>query len=411
MSSSSSNNRTGRRAVKRQAVRLPFHPQKRARRAPPPLELTTSLPDVLELAASPLDNGAVEAGLTPPPTASPGTTGVTFTWPEEAKPAELAKPPVRALTPTIITIDDDTEEEAEQPEEPLVVRFDPVIRQIVPMTPRHTPPPARATRAAPPPPPARAARATPPPPQPAPPTPVQTPPPPPPPSKRFVETVGIAWPHEVSQEARRMNPAKRRTHLVWCEGRRYKSPFSNPCGNKDQVYNPYSNKDFPSYPSSNKDQVLNPCGIRTTIFVVTRIKSTVLVVTRTFSAVLVVTRNPSNSRSSQDQALSPCGSKDTPSNSCSSQDHVINLSSPGGKRPCGRRINLGNPRGRRICSRCLGCSHPTHTHRHTSMTGGRAQQAPGGPVPGADAAATTPVKDPYRIPTNPGGRQHETTQP
>ncbi|KAM8702104.1 hypothetical protein ACLKA7_004965 [Drosophila subpalustris] len=139
MSSSSSNNRTGRRAVKRQPVRLPFHPPKRARRAPPPLELTTSLPDVLELAASPLDTGAVEAGLTPPPTASPGTTGVAFTWPEEAKPTELAKPPVRALTPTIITIDDDTEEEAKQPEEPLVVRFDPVIRQIVPMTPRHTP--------------------------------------------------------------------------------------------------------------------------------------------------------------------------------------------------------------------------------------------------------------------------------
>ncbi|KAL7724316.1 hypothetical protein ACLKA6_017497 [Drosophila palustris] len=356
MSSSSSNNRTGRRAVKRQAVR-----QKRARRAPPPLELTTSLPDVLELAASPLDNGAVEAGLTPPPTASAGTTGVTFTWPEEAKPAELAKPPVRALTPTIITIDDDTEEEAEQPEEPLVVRFDPVIRQIVPMTPRHTPPPARATRAAPPPPPARAARATPPPPPPAPPTPVQTPPPPPPPSKRFVETVGIAWPHEVSQEARRMNPAKRRTHLVWCEGRRYKvktgqgrvkSPFSNPCGNKYQVYNPYSNKDFPSYPSSNKDQVLN-CVARITssIFVATRIQYTSL-----------------------------CGSKDLESSPCGNKEPGINR-----------------------------CGNKDSTHQVLRTTGGRAQQAPGGPVPGADAAATTPVKYPYRIPTNPGGRQHETT--
>ncbi|KAM8707559.1 hypothetical protein ACLKA7_014656 [Drosophila subpalustris] len=86
------------------------------------------------------------------------------------------------------------------------------------MTPRHTPSPAREARATPPPPPARSARATPP----APPTPVQTPPPPPPPSKRFVETVGIAWPHEVSQEAGRMISAKHRTHLVWCEGRRYK---------------------------------------------------------------------------------------------------------------------------------------------------------------------------------------------
>ncbi|KAM8702549.1 hypothetical protein ACLKA7_005665 [Drosophila subpalustris] len=308
MNSSSSNNHTGRRAVKRQAVRLPFHPQKRTRRAPPPLELTTSLPDVLELAASPLDNGAVEAGLTPPPTASPGTTGVAFTWPEEAKPA------VRALTPTIITIDDDTEEETEQPEEPLVVLFDPIIRQIVPMTPRHTPPPARAARAAPPPPPARAARAappppparaaraTPPPPPPAPPTPVQAPPPP---SKRFVEMVGIAWPHEVSQEARRMNPAKRRTHLVWCEGRRYKSPSSYPSSNQDQVYNPCGNKDFPSYPSSNKDQVLNPCGNKDT---------------------------PSYPSSNKDQVLNPCGNKDTHNDLRSNQDQVNS--------PCGNKDTL-----------------------------------------------------------------------
>ncbi|KAL7724323.1 hypothetical protein ACLKA6_017504 [Drosophila palustris] len=303
MSSSSSNNRTGRRAVKRQAVRLPFHPQKRARRAPPPLELTTSLPDVLELAASPLDNGAVEAGLTPPPTASPGTTGVTFTWPEEAKPAELAKPPVRALTPTIITIDDDTEEEAEQPDEPLV---------------------------------------------------------------RLVETVGIAWPHEVSQEARRMNPAKRRTHLVWCEGRRYKVKTGQ--GRvKDQVYNPYSNKDFPSYPSSNKDQVLNPCGNKDTLSYPSSIK---------------------------DQVLNPCGNRDTHNDLRSNQDQVNS--------PCGNKDILSSPCGNK---------ESQQFSRHTSTTGGRAQQAPGGPVPGADAAATTPVKDPYRIPTNPGGRQHETTQP
>ncbi|KAM8702095.1 hypothetical protein ACLKA7_004956 [Drosophila subpalustris] len=331
MNSSSSNNHTGRRAVKRQAVRLPFHPQKRTRRAPPPLELTTSLPDVLELAASPLDNGAVEAGLTPPPTASPGTTGVAFTWPEEAKPAELAKPPVRALTPTIITIDDDTEEETEQPEEPLVVRFDPIIRQIVPMTPRHTPPPARAARAAPPPPPARAARATPPPPPPAPPTPVQAPPPPPPPSKRFVEMVGIAWPHEVSQEARRMNPAKRRTHLV-----------CYPSSNQDQVYNPYSNKDFPSYPSSNKDQVLNPCGNKDThndlrsnqdqvnspcgnkdtlSQSLCQDQASVLVVARITSSIFVVTRIQYTSLcGNKDLASSPCGNKEPGTNPCGNKD-------------------------------------------------------------------------------------------
>ncbi|KAL7726256.1 hypothetical protein ACLKA6_001660 [Drosophila palustris] len=114
MSHRSSSSRIHDRAAKRQPTRLPFHPQKRSRRAPAPLELTTSLPDVLALAASPLPNGA----LLPRPTPTP--------------------PP-----PT-------------------------------------SPPP--------------------------------TPPPPPPPSKRFVEMVGLAWPHEVVQEARRKNPSRRRTH-------------------------------------------------------------------------------------------------------------------------------------------------------------------------------------------------------
>ncbi|KAL7725504.1 hypothetical protein ACLKA6_001193 [Drosophila palustris] len=67
-------------------------------------------------------NVAVEAGLTPPPTAAVDKADVAFTWPEEAKPVVVAKPPVRPLTPTIIVIDDDDEEEPRQPEEPLAVR-------------------------------------------------------------------------------------------------------------------------------------------------------------------------------------------------------------------------------------------------------------------------------------------------
>ncbi|KAM8702631.1 hypothetical protein ACLKA7_000761 [Drosophila subpalustris] len=137
------------------------------------------------------------------------------------------------------------------------------------------------------------------------------------------------------------------------------------------------------YPSSNQDQVLNPCGNKDT---------------------------HNDLRSNQDQVNSPCGNENILSSPCGNKEsQQFSRESKGKTSFAGRRIHLGNPRGRRICSTCLGCSHHTHTHTHTSTTGRRAQQAPGGPVPGADAAATTPVKDPYRIPTNPEGRQHETT--
>ncbi|KAL7724517.1 hypothetical protein ACLKA6_001893 [Drosophila palustris] len=69
-----------------------------------------------------------------------------------------------------------------------------------------------------------AAYAPPPPPPPSPASPPPPPPPPPPPAppSRWQEMVGIAWPAEVAQEARRLiKGARRRTHLVWCEGRRY----------------------------------------------------------------------------------------------------------------------------------------------------------------------------------------------
>ncbi|KAL7726347.1 hypothetical protein ACLKA6_001564 [Drosophila palustris] len=78
--------------------------------------------------------------------------------------------------------------------------------------------------------------------------------------------------------------------------------FSNPCGNKDQVYNPYSNKDFPSYPSSNKDQVHNPYS------------------NKDF---------PSYPSSNKDQVLNPCGNKDTHNDLRSNQDQVNS--------PCGNK--------------------------------------------------------------------------
>ncbi|KAM8701408.1 hypothetical protein ACLKA7_005462, partial [Drosophila subpalustris] len=101
---------------------------------------------------------------------------------------------------------------------------------------------------------------------------------------------------------------------------------------------PCCNKDTHNDLRSNQDQVNSPFA---------RIKP----------SVLVVTRNPSNSRGSQDQALSPCGSKDTPSNSCSSQDHVtifvvtrIQYTSLCGSKdlassPCGNKEPGTNPCG------------------------------------------------------------------
>ncbi|KAL7725470.1 hypothetical protein ACLKA6_017761 [Drosophila palustris] len=116
------------------------------------------------------------------------------------------------------------------------------------------------------------------------------------------------------------------------------------------------------YPSSNQDQVLNPCGNKDTL---------------------------SYPSSNKDQVLNPCGNKDTHNDLRSNQDQVNS--------PCGNKDILSSPCGNK------------ESQQFSRTTGRRAQQAPGGPVPGADAAATTPLKDPYRIPTNPGGRQHETT--
>ncbi|KAL7724977.1 hypothetical protein ACLKA6_013616 [Drosophila palustris] len=66
----------------------------------PRLELAadaTALSDVLELTTSPILDRAVQAGLTPPPTASPGSTGVAFRWPKQPEqpqeqPQEQPKP-------------------------------------------------------------------------------------------------------------------------------------------------------------------------------------------------------------------------------------------------------------------------------------------------------------------------------
>ncbi|KAM8702554.1 hypothetical protein ACLKA7_005670 [Drosophila subpalustris] len=56
--------------------------------------------------------------------------------------------------------------------------------------------------------------------------------------------VGIAWPQDVAQEARRMNVRAADTR--------------NPYNNKDQVPSPGSSKVIPNCPRSNQDQVLSP---------------------------------------------------------------------------------------------------------------------------------------------------------
>ncbi|KAL7725110.1 hypothetical protein ACLKA6_018819 [Drosophila palustris] len=46
-------------------------------------------------------------------------------------------------------------------------------------------------------------------------------PPPPPGPKPFEELVGIAWPHEVKQASRSLNPRRRRVRVVWSGGIQY----------------------------------------------------------------------------------------------------------------------------------------------------------------------------------------------
>ncbi|KAL7726375.1 hypothetical protein ACLKA6_004517 [Drosophila palustris] len=229
-----------RKSGKQAPTRLPFHPR-RSTRKPPPLELEadrfSTLPmdtDVLELATSPILD---YDGLTPPPTSSPKPAGAVFRWPPPVQPPPVRPPvqpqvqppvqpppvqpapvqpsattkraqpratkgPVRPLTPTVYEVLDSDEEEPEQRR----VRFDKGIQRQVPMTPGWQ---IDAAEYAPPPPP--------------PPSPASPPPPPPPaPPSRWQEMVGIAWPAEVAQETRRLvKGGRRRTHLVWCEGRRY----------------------------------------------------------------------------------------------------------------------------------------------------------------------------------------------
>ncbi|KAL7731790.1 hypothetical protein ACLKA6_016723 [Drosophila palustris] len=233
---------------KRQPKRLPFHPRRSSRK--PRLELAadaTTLSDVLELTTSPISVPAVQVGLTPPPTASPGSAcedqqaeqqaeqqkqqqkrqakrqkrqaeqqklqAEPQAKRQEQQPAQQQQPtarptalpmvqlpsqttalhmaqliarlkaakrntpvpPVRPLTPTTIVISDD--------EEPVRARYDPVVRREVPMTP------GRGLTLA-------------------------ERPPPPPGLKPFEELVGVAWPHEVKQAARSLNPRKRRWYGV-----------------------------------------------------------------------------------------------------------------------------------------------------------------------------------------------------
>ncbi|KAL7724454.1 hypothetical protein ACLKA6_000190 [Drosophila palustris] len=236
-----------RKSGKQAPTRLPFHPR-RSTRKPPPLELEAERSSTLpvDTATSPILDFD---GLTPPPTSSPKPAGAVFRWPvgeEEAPPPpppakplakplvqppvqpqvqppvqpppvqpsattkraqpratkRTEKPPVRPLTPTIYEVLDSDEEEPEQRR----VRFDKGIQRQVPMTPGWQ---IGAAEYAPPPPP--------------PPSPASPPPPPPPaPPSWWQEMVEIAWPAEVAQEARRLvKGGRRRTHLVWCEGRRY----------------------------------------------------------------------------------------------------------------------------------------------------------------------------------------------
>ncbi|KAM8702640.1 hypothetical protein ACLKA7_000770 [Drosophila subpalustris] len=120
--------------------------------------------------------------------AAAGTAANKKAQPPAARATKrAAKPPVRPLTPTIIEVLDSDEEGPEWR-----VRFDEGIQRQVPMTPgRQLDLEAYG-------------------------------PPPPPPPSRWQEMVGVAWPAEVAQEARRLvKGARRRSHLVWCEGRRY----------------------------------------------------------------------------------------------------------------------------------------------------------------------------------------------
>ncbi|KAL7723276.1 hypothetical protein ACLKA6_003245 [Drosophila palustris] len=81
---------------KRPARRLPFHPHRRSSRKLPRLELDAAMTDdVLELSTSPILDPAVEAGLTPPPTGSPGSAGTVFRWPEvqQQQPEEQQQQP------------------------------------------------------------------------------------------------------------------------------------------------------------------------------------------------------------------------------------------------------------------------------------------------------------------------------
>ncbi|KAL7726627.1 hypothetical protein ACLKA6_010492 [Drosophila palustris] len=92
---------------KRPARRLPFHPHRRSSRKLPRLELDAAMTDVLELSTSPILDPAVEAGLTPPPTVSPGSAGTVFRWPEqqqqqpeqEQQPEQQQQPEVQQQQP------------------------------------------------------------------------------------------------------------------------------------------------------------------------------------------------------------------------------------------------------------------------------------------------------------------------
>ncbi|KAM8718879.1 hypothetical protein ACLKA7_001571 [Drosophila subpalustris] len=181
----------------------PIQPPVQAQVQPPPVQ------------PPPVQPPPVQPPPVQPPPVQPSATG-KGAQPRASKRAE--KPPVRPLTPTIYEVLDSDEEEPE----PRRVRFDTAIQRQVPMTPgrqidaaEYAPPPL--------PPPSPA---TPPLPPPSPATP--PPPPPPAPPSRWQEMVGIAWPAEVAQEARRLiKGGRRRTHLVWSGGRRYQVKASH----------------------------------------------------------------------------------------------------------------------------------------------------------------------------------------
>ncbi|KAM8707554.1 hypothetical protein ACLKA7_014649, partial [Drosophila subpalustris] len=242
---------------KRPARRLPFHPHRRSSRKLPRLELDAAMTDVLELSTSPILDPAVEAGLTPPPTVSPGSAGTVFRWPEQQQQQpevqqQQQQPEVQQQQQQQPEVQQQLEvqQQQQQPEQQRPkqqkqrrkqqkqppAQQQPTLSLPTQPTTLPTAQPARPLLPAVPAAQPRAQPAAPLPIRPLTPTIIVVTGPPGP--KQFDELIGIAWPSEVSRAARMLNPRKRRIRVVWSGGVRFKlkagqgkfrATFADPC--------------------------------------------------------------------------------------------------------------------------------------------------------------------------------------